>query len=124
MTPELDTFTRAFIETLLWSEVDIDADGNMGDAFDAWATADDIDPEGLAQIIVDCASFQEANWDDIADDPEQAGHDFCLTRNRHGAGFWDGDWPRDVGRRLTEAAHAYGTLGLYCGDDEKLYIHG
>ena len=34
-------------------------------------------------------------------------HDFALTRNRHGAGFWDRGLG-DIGARLTEAAHAYG----------------
>jgi len=27
----------------------------------------------------------------------------------YGAGYWDGDYPHDVGRRLTDAAHVYGT---------------
>jgi hypothetical protein len=35
-----------------------------------------------------------------------AGHDFWLTRNRHGAGFWDGHW-RDSAE-LTQIAHSYG----------------
>ncbi len=38
----------------------------------------------------------------------QIGHDLWLTRNRHGAGFWDGDYPDDLGQALTDAAHAMG----------------
>ncbi len=35
----------------------------------------------------------------------QAGHDLWLTSNRHGAGFWDGDWG-EWGDTLTTLAHA------------------
>ena len=51
----------------------------------------------------------------------QAGHDFWLTRNGHGAGFWDGDWPDRTGHRLSEAAKSYGEYHLYVGDDGKIY---
>lgn len=31
-----------------------------------------------------------------------AGHDFVLTMGGHGAGFWDGDCPEEIGMKLTE----------------------
>jgi hypothetical protein len=49
-------------------------------------------------------------------------HDFWLTRNHHGAGFWDGDYPEPLGKQLTELAHSYGECELYVGDDSKIYI--
>ena len=52
---------------------------------------------------------------------ERAGHDFWLTRNHHGAGFWDGDWPEDVDEKLTEASHSWGEMDLYVGDDGRVY---
>lgn len=55
-------------------------------------------------------------------DLTQVAHDFWLTRNRHGAGFWDGDYPEKVGARLTDAAHKFGECWLYVGDDGTLYI--
>lgn len=39
---------------------------------------------------------------------EMAGHDFWLTRQDHGAGFWDGDWPDGVGDALNQAAQRCG----------------
>lgn len=36
--------------------------------------------------------------------------DFYLTRNGHGAGFWDGDYPDEVGRKLTDIAHGFGEV--------------
>lgn len=36
--------------------------------------------------------------------------DFYLTRNGHGAGFWDGDYPDEIGEKLTEMAHSFGEI--------------
>ncbi len=47
-------------------------------------------------------------------------HDFWLTRNGHGAGFWDGDYLE--GDKLTALAESYGGSDLYVGDDGKLYF--
>lgn len=52
---------------------------------------------------------------------ECAGHDFWLTRNGHGAGFWDRGLGV-LGKRLTDASKAFGTVDLYLGDDEKVYV--
>ena len=51
---------------------------------------------------------------------EQAGHDFWLTRNRHGAGFWNGDW-FNVSGSLTQLAQTFGEADLYVGDDGRIY---
>lgn len=52
---------------------------------------------------------------------ECAGHDFGLTRNGHGVGFWDRGLG-ELGKRLTDASKAFGTVDLYLGDDEKVYV--
>ena len=116
----MDRFTTAYIEAALWSSTD-ESDGQGGEPLDANYGLDDIAPETLARIISDCEAFQEANVDDIGGELEQAGHDFWLTRNGHGAGFWDGDWDDDIGQRLTEASDVYGTVDLYVGDDGLIY---
>lgn len=51
----------------------------------------------------------------------QVGIDFSLTRNHHGAGFWDRG-AGAVGGRLTEAAHAWGGAEVYLGDNGELEI--
>lgn len=48
----------------------------------------------------------------------QAGHDFHLTRNGHGCGFWDGDWPEPQGTVLTSWANTFGTSELNTGTEE------
>jgi hypothetical protein len=52
---------------------------------------------------------------------EQAGYDFWLTRNGHGAGFWDGDWPEPAATYLTKESKKFGTANLYLGDDGLIY---
>ena len=115
----MDKFTTAYIEASLWSSADNSDKG--GRPLDDNYSVKDIAPETLESIVQDCKAFQESHADDIGGDLEQAGHDFALTRNRHGAGFWDGDWDDDVGARLTEASHGFGCIDLYIGDDGFIY---
>lgn len=108
--PELD----AYIECALWSSPGEEEE--FMDAEDA-----ELAEETLAAMDADVRAFIAANAGDLLDmPPEQTGHDLWLTRNRHGAGFWD----RGLGARgdrLTEAAHAMGEVNLYVGDDGKIY---
>ncbi len=119
--PALDEFTRAYIKAALWSSMDERVEGEERPLDDNFNLSD-IAPSTLTKMVADCKAFQGANWSDISSDPKKAGHDFWLTRNRHGAGFWDGDWPKSIGKRLTEDSHAYGEFNLYVGDDNL--IHG
>jgi hypothetical protein len=50
----------------------------------------------------------------------QIGHDFWLTRNRHGAGFWDRGLGA-IGGLLTDACRDFGEVDLYVGDDGKIH---
>lgn len=60
------------------------------------------------ESVIDCLSFYGRIACYISDDQiVQAGHDFWLTRNGHGAGFWDGDWPK-YGDMFTKWAQGYG----------------
>jgi hypothetical protein len=91
----------------------------------------------LQKIILDCEKFQAEYGDEIKaaietgnvkcgpdfDEWGRAGHDFWLTRNGHGAGFWDGDWPEPFATSLTHASKAFGECYFYFGDDGKLYLN-
>ena len=128
---QLDKFTRAYAEAALWSTSD-GSDERGGEPLDANYTVDDFAPETLERFFTDCRRFQEQNSADIAAGDnrpeygvtatERAGHSFWLTRNRHGAGFWDGDWPDKPGERLTVAAEAFGEVWLDVGDAGLIYI--
>ena len=114
--PGLREFMNAYIEAMLWASTD-----NDGEPMDSRYDDTDLSDEAKAIIEHDCVEFLLANWERIGSEYEQAGHDFWLTRNRHGAGFWDGDWT-EHGDALTKVAHGYGETDLYVGDDGKLYL--
>lgn len=125
----MDEFTLAYIEALLFTDTD-DDDNQLNDNY----SVEDLAPETIEQIKADCAKFQKENADDIANgrkvtrtsygtsDFQYAGHDFWLTRNGHGCGFWDGDWEATAGERLTEACKKFGEVWSYIGDDGKIYL--
>lgn len=117
---KLDKFTLAYIECALWSSYD-NSDSSGGNPLDSNYSIKDIAPETMKKIKEDCKKFQSDNLEDIQDNLEGAGHDFWLTRNCHGAGFWDGDWPTSIGIHLTNKSHAFGECDLYVGDDGKIY---
>lgn len=124
----MDKFTQAYIECALWSSTD-DNDAPLDENY----FPTDLSEQALARIKEDCTAFQRDNAELLGQayqlynhssewsHEEQAGHDFWLTRNRHGAGFWDRGLG-EIGRKLTDAAHAYGECYIYVGDDGKLYI--
>ena len=126
----LQQFTRAYIEAAMWSSND-ESDDAGGHPLDSNYSLEDIAPEALAIIEADCLAFFEAygdlfNYDNTkaCDDysvDAQAGHDFWLTRNGHGCGFWDGDWKEPAATVLTDAAHGFGECDLCVGDDGMIY---
>jgi hypothetical protein len=111
---ELNEFTRAYVVAALWTSEPEDL-----------VTSGDFEPKGQAlvgsvpdywmkQAIADCDKFQAENETllEQAGTDSRNGHDFWLTRNGHGAGFWDRGYPDEVGDALTEAAHAFGEAYL------------
>ncbi len=126
---QLDDFTLAYIEAALWSSND-ESDESGREPLDSNYSIDDLDPDTLAKMAEDCRRFQEENAADLAryDHPEWTaaelgGHDFWLTRNGHGCGFWDRTecLPADAGERLTAASEKCGEYSLYVGDDGTIY---
>jgi len=110
---------------LLWSETD--DDGEPLDSGDYEPS-----PELEAKVTEDWERFRAmaegmgfdpsealavALHSDCEGDPwNQAAHDFILTRNDHGAGFWDGHWHAPWGDRLTDLAKRFGETYLYVED--------
>jgi hypothetical protein len=120
MSDEKTRFLEAYIECALWSSTD-NADDSGGLPLDENYDESDLAPETRAEFERDCADFQESNADDLAGiDPEQAGHDFWLTRNGHGAGFWDRGLG-ELGERLSKASKVYGSVDLVIGSDGKIH---
>jgi len=116
---DADTVFDNYIEAALWSTTD-----DEGTPLDASYDRDDIDPETLDAMRAEVVDFldliRREKLDVSAITPEQFGHDFWLTRNGHGAGFWDRGLG-ELGDTLTKWAQSYGSVDLYVGDDEKIY---
>jgi len=120
--PGLDEFTTAYIQAALFftSNPDSKSDASFSDDFGP----EHISKELLDQMMSDCGRFQELYKHLFEGDERKAGHDFWLTRCGHGAGFWDGDWEKDIGETLTKASKSFGEIELYLGDDGFIYGMG
>lgn len=52
-----------------------------------------------------------------------AAHDFILTRNCHGTGFWDsGRWVEPWGDKLTQLAQAFGELHCFINQNGEIDV--
>uniref|UniRef100_A0A6M3JVT7 Uncharacterized protein n=1 Tax=viral metagenome TaxID=1070528 RepID=A0A6M3JVT7_9ZZZZ len=107
----------SYLTTALWSSGDREYEH-----LDGTFMVSDIADETMKQARKDIESFMEraAEFLHPNDPTSHIGHDFWLTRNGHGAGFWDGDYVN--GDKLTELSEQFGELTPYIGDDEKIYF--
>lgn len=118
----MDAFTTAYIEAMFSTE---EGEDNLQDT-----DISHISQELMEKIEKDCAEFQRLGSIYFTDEycnykgcsPEKyAGHDFWLTRNGHGCGFWDGDWNQPAETALTTLSESFGETWVYLGDDGKIY---
>ncbi len=113
----LETVVQHYITALLWSEV-------TDDGYPLDSTDYELSQAAINTAEGDCESFLEVHVALVAKLPdwytaEQLGHDFLLTRNGHGAGFWDRGLG-DLGQQLTAAAQSYGSIHAFINDDFKI----
>lgn len=123
--PHTEEILRAYIACALWSTNDW-SDESGGEPLDSWYSVSDVEGETREEMRREVVDFTRQLARDGIDwqarmGAEQFGHDFWLTRNRHGAGFWDRGLG-DLGDTLTERAHVYGESDLYVGDDGNLHV--
>lgn len=108
----------SYKETALWASTN-----EQGEALDDGE--EELAQETLDAFLADCGAFLgEIDGLGLAwrDEMEWArlGHDFWLTRNGHGVGFWDRGLG-ELGDALSEAAKRQGSCDLYVGDDGLIY---
>lgn len=120
-------FVRGYLECALWSSND-ESDDSGGEPMDVNYDLNDIAPETLEQAIKDCLEFIKKYEYLFCPLPEydQAGHDFWLTRNGHGSGFWDraeiyGDSAADTLASKCGWKTEFPAIDLYIGDDGLIY---
>lgn len=122
-TTELDRMVAGYVECALWVGVLSDDLSETGEPV-MDLDSDQLSADCLAAIVGECDDFLMANRDDLEayaehyqpvggyDPWECAGHDFHLTRNGHGAGFWDRGLGQ-LGDRLSDAARVYGETNYW-----------
>jgi hypothetical protein len=113
---EKEKVLQAYLETALWSSIDDD-----GTPLDDEFFIGDISIEAVEMARTDVGNFVDMIGD-IDEEETQIGHDFWLTRNGHGAGFWDGDYPEATEKILMDAVKNFHEIWVYVGDDNKIYF--
>lgn len=97
------SYLEEFIETGLWSTLDLYDEKECQDNLDKHYCSDDIneDFKDAAQDFIDNFLVKaEKHFTDAELSSSPIGHDLWLTVEGHGAGFWDGDY--ENGDALTE----------------------
>ena len=123
----LDEFTRAYAECALWASTE----GENGETpLDKNHSINDITPYTISKMARDCKLFQlTAAWLIHGDkykpnewsNDARGGHDFWLTRNGHGTGFWDREWvDGSDGKELMAVCKVFGECNLIVNDDGQI----
>jgi hypothetical protein len=115
---DIETMLNSYLETAIWS-----SSGTDDQPLDRTFSPGDFESSHVDIARKDCARFAGLavaiglgglTWEEI-------GHNFWLTRNHHGAGFWDRGLG-EIGKELTKSAHTFGESYVYEGDDGQLYV--
>jgi hypothetical protein len=121
-TPTLeDEMLKGYLEAAIWlAEFNEDGDGDY--------YIDDVSDYSIKSSKKDIKQFIErcilhGYIEDLTNkmSGSSIGHDFWLTRNGHGAGFWDRDLG-DLGDNLTTICEDFGTRNCFVEDDNKILI--
>jgi hypothetical protein len=121
---DIDAIVNGYLDCQLWAGMDMDReDTNLDQNYGREDISGDYVAkvrEELLTVVTDhplaVRMYLTARERTGYDRNELFGHDFYLTRERHGAGFWDRGLG-ELGDYLTDIAHAY-------GDAEELYDDG
>lgn len=106
-----------YLATALWSSTD-----DNGDALDDTGYCIlNFTAEAMERASQDVSDFYNKVYDRLPPDYDltQLGHDLWLTRNGHGAGFWDRGLG-EAGDYLTDVAKKMGELYVIVNDDGTL----
>lgn len=128
-TREVNAFADAYIECALWSSVYEDTE--TGDTLPLDDSPYELSAEAVEEMFAQCSNFLSDERviralrkviERTAYCIEQAGHDFWLTRNGHGAGYWDRGLG-ELGDDLSKYAKQEGTSDLYVSDTNTIEVN-
>lgn len=108
---DITKILTAYLVCALWTEEKFDG-----------RTIEDIGASTKTTATKEITEFVTKAGDLLNDiDEEQIGHDFWLTRNHHGAGFFDRGLG-EVGDKLTTIAQTFKTLDLWESECDVIYF--
>jgi hypothetical protein len=112
MNKDINQIIHHYLHCALWTE--------ELDSFQL----EDIHAKSVTQALADCNKFVEkagSLLDNLTE--EQIGHDFWLSRNGHGAGYWDRGLG-EVGDKLTAICKEFKGMDVFAPEFEgdKIYI--
>ena len=86
---------------------------------------EDIEPNSLITVYQDIKRFLDMVGDSVEEAIEDQGYDrlgmdIWLSRNHHGAGFFDHSYDSENEKKLMDSAHSLGGVDLYINDNMKL----
>lgn len=116
------------LECLLWAGHMEEENGEEGAPLDDIFYLDDFKGDDLESIRSDVLDFTLKNIDllgSVALNAGQIGHNFILTCQGHGTGFWDRELG-DAGDVLSDACEPYHVYasGYKVNGESRLYVHG
>jgi hypothetical protein len=117
-TYDTEAFITGYEECAVWSSTYFAEDGSDTPMDEVDAYLSDKAKEAMRR---DCEDFVQANLADLEAcglSAEHSGHNFWLTRNGHGAGFWDRCYDPELPeyaplQRLSKASKLYGSCDLF-----------
>lgn len=112
---DVNEILNSYLETAIWAE-ESDENDLQG------KTIQELDKNSKANSAIEIYQFLQKAQQEASDelntyDEEGIGHNLWLSRNGHGAGFFD-----DNNDKLQNLARNMKSVNIYSGDDGKIYI--
>jgi hypothetical protein len=108
----------SYLKVSIWTSND-DEDNSIADNY----TIKDLDKNFIKKSEKDCKEFLSKVEDVVIQeyiDATTLGHDFWLTRNHHGAGFFDRTYSKENEKTLTKEAQKFKEVNLYVENGKVL----
>ena len=122
----IQTITQHYLIAALWSTVDYETGDHLDDNYSLSDVSSNLQQstEKDVKLFIELSQPIFDKYKSVVDEfyinDEQIGHDLLLTRNGHGAGFWDRSWG-NLGDELTSLVNGhFKEVNLFVNDDTGL----
>ncbi len=146
---DMNAILNGYLECAIWTEeekMSEDEDDEISSMYGLSDEDDDIDDKNQHDDIRNMIPKAEMTIDNVSDNAKikayndikkflnyagdaingieesQLGHDIWLTRNHHGAGFFDRGYPKNIAKKLDDAATKLGDEYLFIGEDGMIHF--